>query len=172
VRLLDGISDTSLLQGFTYEPITTCYLRYESQLRLPRAMYALVDEAENGDWGQFVFDRGQLDATQAGILSVVISASNEAIELDKQELTHLIAAQLAKALDMPTLAQPLWSKVISEKRATFSCTPALQRPANATGLPGLLLAGDYTAGDYPATLEGAVRSGLAAARALLKSDEE
>jgi squalene-associated FAD-dependent desaturase len=172
VRLLDGISDTSLLQGFSYEPITTCYLRYDPQLRLPRAMYALIDESENGDWGQFVFDRGQLDATQAGMLSVVISASNEAVELDKQELTRLITAQLAKTLGMPILSQPLWSKVISEKRATFSCSPAMQRPANATGLPGLLLAGDYTAGDYPATLEGAVRSGLTAARALLNPDDE
>jgi squalene-associated FAD-dependent desaturase len=171
-RLLDGITDTTLLQGFTYEPITTCYLRYEPQLRLPRAMHALVDEPENGNWGQFVFDRGQLDATQTGMLSVVISASNEAIDLDKQELTRLIAAQLAKVLHMPELAQPLWSKVISEKRATFSCTPALQRPTNATEHTGLVLAGDYTAGDYPATLEGAVRSGLAAVRALLKSDDD
>jgi len=171
-RLLDGVIDTTLLQGFTYEPITTCYLRYDSQLRLPRAMYALVDEPTNGDWGQFVFDRGQLDPTQAGILSVVISASNEAIELDKHELTSLIAAQLAKALHMPNLAQPLWSKVISEKRATFSCTPALQRPTNTTELTGLILAGDYTAGDYPATLEGAVRSGFAAVGALLNPDDE
>jgi len=53
--------------------------------------------------------------------------------------------------------------VISEKRATFSCTPGLVRPANDLGVPGLALAGDYTAGDYPATLEGAVRSGIKAA---------
>jgi squalene-associated FAD-dependent desaturase len=170
-RLLDGIIDTTSLKGLTHEPITTCYLRYEPQLRLPNPMYALVDEAENGDWGQFVFDRGQLDAAQAGVLSVVISASNDAVELDKGELARSIAAQLAKVLRMPTLAQPLWSKVISEKRATFSCTPALQRPGNATGLPGLMLAGDYTAGEYPATLEGAVRSGLAAAHELLEIAE-
>jgi uncharacterized protein with NAD-binding domain and iron-sulfur cluster len=53
--------------------------------------------------------------------------------------------------------------VITEKRATFACAPALERPANATALPGLALAGDYTASDYPATLEAAVRSGVAAA---------
>jgi uncharacterized protein with NAD-binding domain and iron-sulfur cluster len=56
---------------------------------------------------------------------------------------------------------------LTEKRATFACTPGLARPANATGLPGLALAGDYTAGDYPATLETAVRSGRAAARLAL-----
>ena len=54
-------------------------------------------------------------------------------------------------------------RVITEKRATFSCTPGLDRPGNQTPLPGLVLAGDYTASDYPATLETAVQSGVAAA---------
>jgi len=57
--------------------------------------------------------------------------------------------------------------VITEKRATFACTPGLARPGNDTGLPGLALAGDYTASDYPATLESAVRSGIGAARAVV-----
>ena len=51
---------------------------------------------------------------------------------------------------------------VAEKRATFSCTPGLPRPGNATSHRTLWLAGDYTAGDYPATLEGAVRSGVIA----------
>ena len=53
--------------------------------------------------------------------------------------------------------------MITEKRATYASSPGLVRPRNASGLPGLALAGDYTAGDYPATLESAVRSGVAAA---------
>ena len=57
--------------------------------------------------------------------------------------------------------------MISEKRATFACTPDLQRPSNDIGIEGLALAGDYTASDYPATLETAVRSGTAAARLVL-----
>jgi predicted NAD/FAD-dependent oxidoreductase len=56
-------------------------------------------------------------------------------------------------------------QTIVEKRATFACTPGLQRPA-ALIAPGLLACGDYVAGPYPATLEGAVRSGLHAARLL------
>jgi hydroxysqualene dehydroxylase len=52
---------------------------------------------------------------------------------------------------------------VVEKRATFACTPGLRRPAMAVA-PGLWAAGDYVDGPYPATLEGTVRSGLAAAR--------
>jgi len=54
---------------------------------------------------------------------------------------------------------------VVEKRATFACTPQLQRPATRIA-PALLACGDYVAGPYPATLEGAVRSGVQAARAL------
>lgn len=170
-NLLEHLTDTSELTDFTYEPITTCYLRYALDTRLPLPFHALVDEPDQGEWGQFVFDRGQLDATHAGILSVVISAASDAVEMDKQDLAKSIAAQLAKVLKMPQLAQPLWSKIISEKRATFACTPELKRPANDIGLPGLALAGDYTASDYPATLEAAVRSGIAAARHLIDGPE-
>ena len=59
-------------------------------------------------------------------------------------------------------------QTIVEKRATFACTPALLRPAQFIA-PGLLACGDYVAGPYPATLEGAVRSGVAAVAALVGS---
>jgi predicted NAD/FAD-dependent oxidoreductase len=54
---------------------------------------------------------------------------------------------------------------VVEKRATFACTPGLERPAQAIA-PGLVACGDYVQGPYPATLEGAVRSGMAAVAAL------
>lgn len=149
--------------AFEHEPITTCYLQYPSAVKLAIPFYALRDDAKSGHWGQFVFDRGQLDAEQAGLLAVVVSASNEASALDQAELAAAISLQLAEVLERPELREPLWSKVITEKRATFACTPALTRPSNQTALAGLWLAGDYTQGDYPATIEGAVRSGLRAA---------
>ena len=66
-----------------------------------------------------------------------------------------------------TCAGPLAAlRTIVEKRATFRCTPLL-RPAAGAVAPGLAAAGDYVDGPYPATLEGAVRSGTAAARSLL-----
>ncbi|MGZ3157582.1 MAG: hydroxysqualene dehydroxylase HpnE [Burkholderiaceae bacterium] len=157
------------LPTFTYEPITTCYLQYEPELRLSQPFYALVDDPAAGQWGQFVFDRGQLDEKQAGLLSVVVSVSHEAIAQGHTALTASVAAQLADVFKRPELAQPAWTKVISEKRATFSCTPALDRPENATSINGLVIAGDYTASDYPATIESAVRSGVAAAKLLNKT---
>jgi predicted NAD/FAD-dependent oxidoreductase len=60
-------------------------------------------------------------------------------------------------------------QTVVEKRATFACTPGLQRPPMRIG-PGLFACGDYVAGPYPATLEGAVRSGLMAALALDEPD--
>lgn len=155
------------LDGFAYEPISTCYLQYEAALRLPLPFCALADDPGQGRHGQFVFDRGQLDPGQAGLLAVVVSAAGAAAALDQDALAALVGAQLAQAFGQPALAAPLWSRVITEKRATFACTAGLHRPGNATGLPGLVLAGDYTASDYPATLESAVRSGQAAATAIL-----
>jgi squalene-associated FAD-dependent desaturase len=151
------------LDGFEYEPIATAYLQYAPEVGLPLPFCALLDDPAAGRWGQFAFDRGQLDAGQAGLLSVVVSAAGAAAALGQDQLATAIAAQLAAAFGQPELATPLWTRVITEKRATFACTPGLRRPPNATGLAGLALAGDYTAGEYPATLESAVQSGLAAA---------
>lgn len=167
-RLADTIAR---MQAFTPEAISTCYLQYDAGVRLDLPFYALVDAPEQQHWGQFVFDRGQLDSKQAGLLAVVISASGPAAEQGHGPLAQAIAAQLAQVLQRPELAQPVWTQLITEKRATFACTPDLLRPGNASGMPGLLLAGDYTANDdrtqdYPATIEAAVRSGVAAARAV------
>jgi squalene-associated FAD-dependent desaturase len=151
------------LSALAYEPIATCYLQYDPSVRLGLPFYALLDDPAHGRWGQFAFDRGQLDPTQPGLLAVVVSAAAQAAALDQDALGSMIAAQLAGDLRRPELAAPQWSRVITEKRATYSCTPGLVRPGNETPLPGLVLAGDYTAGDYPATLETAVRSGVAAA---------
>ncbi|CAM8646806.1 COG2907 Predicted NAD/FAD-binding protein [Oxalobacteraceae bacterium] len=159
----DALADTL---NFDYEAITTCYLQYAPTVRLPAPMLALLDDPDSQRWGQFVFDRGQLDAAQAGLLAVVISASGMATESGTQALEESVAQQLAHDLQMPELATPLWSKAITEKRATFACVPDLQRPPHATAHRGLWLAGDYTESEYPATIEGAVRSGMKVAAAI------
>lgn len=177
--LLDTLSDTpahvmaaglsTQLHSFQYEAITTCYLQYAPGVRLDMPFVALIDDPASQQWGQFVFDRGQLDPAQAGLLAVVISASGDAAAQGQAALATALAAQLASVFRRPELAQPVWTRVITEKRATFACTSGLRRPANATGIAGLVLAGDYTAGDYPATLEGAVRSGQVAAKLLISN---
>ena len=170
--LLDALQDPASapihaqLNALAPEAISTCYLQYGPHVRLERAFFALVDTPLAGRWGQFVFDRGQLDASQAGLLAVVVSAAADAAAPGQAPLADAIAAQLATVFQRPELGAPLWRQVITDKRATFACTPGLARPANATGLPGLVLAGDYTASDYPATIEAAVRSGVLAAAAL------
>jgi hydroxysqualene dehydroxylase len=161
--LHDAAATVAQLDALAYEPIATVYLQYAAGLRLPLPFCALADAPDEHRWGQFVFDRGQLDAGQDGLLAVVISGADSAGAVGQDALAAAVAAQLAAAFGQPALASPLWSRTITEKRATFACTPALARPANATALPGLALAGDYTASDYPATLETAVRSGVAAA---------
>jgi squalene-associated FAD-dependent desaturase len=166
--LLNGLVDTSNLTSFSYEPITTCYLQYKPNASLPQPFFALIDDVAANEWGQFVFDRGQIDKSRPGLLAVVVSAAGDAIALGHEALATAIAAQLAKAFRVPELAHPEWVKVISEKRATFSCTPSLVRPDNATSLDGLMIAGDYTAGDYPATLESAIRSGVNAAQGITR----
>ena len=166
--LLNGLVETGNLTSFNYEPITTCYLQYKPNVSLPQPFFALIDDVAANEWGQFVFDRGQIDKSRPGLLAVVVSAAGDAIALGHEALATAIAAQLAKAFRVPELAHPEWVKVISEKRATFSCTPSLVRPDNATSLDGLMIAGDYTAGDYPATLESAIRSGVKAAQGITR----
>ncbi|WP_423707855.1 hydroxysqualene dehydroxylase HpnE [Undibacterium sp. WLX3042] len=163
------LSNTGLtLPSLTYEAITSCYLQYAAGTRLPRPMYALSDNPQQQRWGQYVFDRGQLHDDQSGLFAIVISAP-ENHQQDHLSLANSIASQLADSFRRTELASPQWHQIITEKRATFSCTPALQRPPNSTGIPGLTLAGDYTQGDYPATLEGAIRSGIHAANEVISS---
>jgi squalene-associated FAD-dependent desaturase len=151
------------LDAFAYEPICTCYLGYPASTRLPRPMLGF-----QGGLLQWLFDRGQLGGPD-GLFAAVISASGEHEQLSNDLLASRVHQEISAA--MPGLSAPTNFRVITERRATFACTPGLSRPGTRTALPGLLLAGDYVGGgdvlsDYPGTLEAAVRSGLAAAAAI------
>jgi len=144
---------SAIADSLPHEAIATTYLQGEGGLHLP--LLALRSAADAP--AQFVFDRGQLGGPQ-GLLAFVVSASSGERELLQQQ----VLAQARAQLDMPDL-KPVTTVV--ERRATFACTPGLARPAMRAA-EGLLACGDYVAGPYPATLEGAVRSGRAAADAL------
>ena len=139
------------VHALRYEAITTVYLA--GQARLAQPMLAL--RSGPGAPAQFVFDRGQLGGPE-GLLAFVVSASHGSREELQEQVLHQAHAELGLA-DLQTV------QTIVEKRATFACVPGLQRPRQ-TILPGLLACGDYVEGPYPSTLEGAVRSGLEAAR--------
>ena len=151
---------TSQTEQYEDQPIYTIYLQYPSHITLAQPMQGLVDATS-----QWVFDRGQL-CGQYGLMAVVISAQGKHQKLTQEMLALKVAQELQHVF--PQLPKPLWHKVIAEKRATFSCSVNLPRPANVTPYQRLYLAGDYTYADYPATIEGAVRSGLACASLILK----
>jgi predicted NAD/FAD-dependent oxidoreductase len=114
---------------------------------------------------QFAFDLGALGIAD-GLFGFVISGAAEWVQRGLQATAQATLQQAMSAF--PAFTGPLAPKVVhvaAEKRATFRCTPGLVRPS-ALIAPGLLAAGDYVAGPYPATLEGAVRSGREAALAL------
>lgn len=165
-ELLASVNLEKHIPTFQYEPITTCYLKYASTIKLPRPFLALIENPEQQAWGQFVFDRGQANSAHAGLFAVVISASHDAIEHGHPQLASNCAKQLAQQLRCLELGTPELSWAITEKRATFSCQPSLVRPVNQLPIPGLVLAGDYTESPYPATLESAVISGVQAAKTL------
>jgi squalene-associated FAD-dependent desaturase len=149
-----------LLERFRYQPIYSLYLQFATQVRLPTPMLAI------GESVHWLFDREAI-CGQRGLLAAVISAEGAHEHMTHDDLAKLVMDEIAAELGpLPRLA---WHRVIAEKRATFECSAGLERPPTRTAMSNVHLAGDYTAGDYPATLESAVRSGIAAARQILRN---
>ena len=149
-------------QALHYEPIVTVYLRCPGA-RLAAPMMALVEGPQAP--AQFVFDHGALGATP-GLFAFVISGAQKWVEAGLGATTAAVLQQARQSFPAGTWpGTPTVLRAVAEKRATFRCVPGLQRPPARIGT-ALVAAGDYVEGPYPATLEGAVRSGLAAVAAL------
>lgn len=152
----------ALASAFEYEPIVTVYLSCRLA-RLAEPMMALREGPEAP--AQFAFDHGAIGATP-GLFAFVVSGARSWVE---RGLDATAAAVLAQARE--AFGEAAWPggvelvRVLAEKRATFRCTPGLGRPAPDIAAR-LVAAGDYVAGPYPATLEGAVCSGEGAVRRL------
>ena len=152
----------AVARALRYEPIATVYLECRGA-RLPAPMTALVEGVAAP--AQFAFDHGALGGA-AGRFAFVVSGAAPWIERGSGALAAAVVDQARTTLPAGTWpTTPRLLKVLIERRATFRCTPALQRPPAAI-LPGLVAAGDYVAGPYPATLEGAVRAAEEAVRTL------
>ncbi len=160
-RLCQGIAPEWARQAaaLRYEPIVTVYLQCRgARLALPMTALHATPEAP----AQFVFDLGALGGAE-GVFAFVISGARGWVRRGLQAAADAVRAQAQSAFAPGTWpAAPALLHVAAEKRATFQCTPGLQRPP-ARVAAGLWAAGDYVAGPYPATLEGAVRSGRQAA---------
>jgi squalene-associated FAD-dependent desaturase len=155
---LDGIRAD--LSRFSWQPILTLWLRFSAPLKFPFPMLGL-----GPGQAPWAFERNDLSP---GMVAIVESAQGPHLDLSSEQLVDAYLTKLSSILGpLPDLKN--WI-AITEKRATYTCTPNMRRPDNATAQPGLYLAGDYTQGDYPATLEGAVRSGLKCARLIMDNN--
>jgi hydroxysqualene dehydroxylase len=176
--------DTSLtpLASFAYLPIATAYLAWELPdvaQKLP-TIYMLNDLRSSARPGQWLFNRGvvRTGIKQYALASVVVSAWDGSVSLE--ELSNQVRQQVASIDDLP-LPEADFAKAIIDKKATLACTPdrpklfgdylqTLGSKQTAGKLfDGIFLAGDYCYPLYPATLEGAVRSGEISANLALQS---
>lgn len=150
-------------RAMQHTAIATVYA-WAPGVRLSEPMLALpAAGAAPGTVAQFAFDRGQLQGPSCeGVVALVVSDSQG----DRQSLEHSVLAHARSALRLPQLQA---IQTVVEKRATFACVPGLLRPPPQIA-PGLVAAGDYISSPYPATIEGAVRSGQNAAALLQGKD--
>ena len=150
-------------------PITCVHLRYD------RPVMDYPHLVTIGRVAQWLFRRplsqpgDGLSATEGQSIQVVISASRELAAFGKRRILELITEELRDILPATRSAELLHHRVVTERSATFSVVPGVDRwrPTQSTPLQGLWLAGDYTRTGWPATMEGAVRSGHLAAEGIL-----
>jgi len=152
----------STTRQLRYETIATVYVQGPLDFKLPLPMLAL--RTTQGSPAQFAFDRGQIytKAGTPGLLAFVVSAN----KLSKEDVTHQVMGQLSALLiqlgqDALRIEAFKVIQTVVEKRATFACIPNLKRPS-ARPCQGITVCGDYVEGPYPATLEGAIISGIQA----------
>ncbi len=144
--------------AFSHSPITGIHLWFDREVTtLPHA--ALLDRTIQ--W-MFNKDRGRY-------LQLVVSASRSLVETRREDIIRLAVSELTEFFPAVAQAELENAHVVKEVRATFSAVPGLEgkRPLSKTGIPNLVLAGDWTRSGWPATMEGAVRSGYLAAEAVM-----
>jgi monoamine oxidase len=151
--------------GLEDSPIVSAHLLFD------RPILAFELAALLGSPAHWVFDRGALTGRRPGqgqYLTVVSSGAPELLEVRGRALVDLLAGELTSRFGA---AELLWSRVSREPAATFAAFPGTdaRRRGVETGRHGVARAGAWTATGWPATMEGAVRSGRAAARHLLES---
>jgi zeta-carotene desaturase len=147
------------LASFEHSPITGVHLWYDRPLTdLPHAV--LLDRTL-----QWLFRKSET------YVLAVVSASRSLLEKSKADIVELASGELREFFPQARSAKVVRSHVVKEPRATYSAVPGLesQRPQPETIHRNVFLAGDWTDTGWPATMEGAVRSGYRAAEAVARA---
>lgn len=159
------------LAHFAHAPITGIHLWFDRQITdLDHAV--LLDRTI-----QWLFHKSRLLATRASVtdngsyIELVVSASKSLIDKSRAEIVDLALAEVREFFPAARCANLVKSTVIKEVHATYSPRPGIDayRPPQTTAWPRVFLAGDFTATGWPATMEGAVRSGYLAAESLVRN---
>jgi len=163
-RLLEALPEFSAfnqaIASLEHEPIATLYMQFPENIRIDDYMLGICDGVT-----QWLIDRRTCG--QAGLIAAVISASGKHTAMDKATLTQTILQETARLF--PHWPAPVTTFLMREKQATFSCTANSRRFRPSAGHLGknIWVAGDYLDTGLPATLEGAVISGLQCAREMI-----
>jgi zeta-carotene desaturase len=156
-----------LAPHLTHSPILGVHLVFDRPvMRTPNAV--LVDRAT-----QWLFRKD--DGPDGGrIVHAVISAADDWMPLPEPEIVERVVADIRACIPAASSAQVVSARAVKEKLATYAATPAFEahRPATASDASRLILAGDYVRTGWPATMEGATRSGFQAAAAALGEPAE
>jgi zeta-carotene desaturase len=155
------------LECFEHSPITGIHLWFDREVSdLEHAI--LLDATV-----QWMFHKSKLQPEKrrgepGSYLELVVSASKSLVAMQRQEIIDLALRELAQFFPLVAQAKLLKATVVKEVRATYSIRPQLDllRPSSASPWPRAFLAGDWIATGWPATMEGAVRSGYLAAEAV------
>ena len=158
------------LANFEPSSITGIHLWYDREITpLPHAV--LLDRTIQWMFHKSKFHEGRQNAGQSSYVELVVSASKSLVQKSREEILEMAARELAEFFPLVREAKLVKATVIKEIYATYAIRPGLDkyRPGAKTQWPQIFLAGDWTATGWPATMEGAVRSGYLAAEALMKS---
>jgi squalene-associated FAD-dependent desaturase len=156
----------SKLARFEHSPITGIHLWLDREVT--ELDHAVLLETTI----QWMFNKSRLQPAHRGsagsYLELVVSASRSLVPMSRQEIIDTALCELTQFFPAVASANLLKAAVVKEVRATWSIRPQLDpiRPPAASPWAGVFLAGDWTATGWPATMEGAVRSGYQAAEAL------
>jgi squalene-associated FAD-dependent desaturase len=164
-RMVAGEPIFRQIRNLRVSPITSVHFWFDRDV-MSEPFLTLLDRTT-----QWIFNKSRLteEPGDGRYLQSVISASYGLVERSRQEIIKLCLGELHEVLPEARKARLIKATVVKETAATFSPEPGADRwrPPQRTPVPNLFLAGDWTLTGWPATMEGAVRSGYLAAEAIL-----